>query len=93
MRLEFGEVKNKFLLKFIDGGINLNGKSEFSPIEEVFDYEQEMLKKVWETRKQLSEERWILKTKEESPTTIQTSFITLKTLGMIDGEVSLESYN
>ena len=65
LRLEFGEVKNKFLLKFIDGEINLKGKSEFSPIESVYEDEQEMLKKVWETRKQLSEERWILKTKEE----------------------------
>ena len=37
LRLEFGEVKNKFLLKFIDGEINLKGRSEFSPIEEVFD--------------------------------------------------------
>ena len=67
LRLEFGEVKNKFLLKFIDGEINLKGKSEFSPIESVYEDEQEMLKKVCETRKQLSEETWILKTKEESP--------------------------
>jgi hypothetical protein len=93
LRLEFGEVKTKFLLKLIDGEINLKGKSEFSPIESVYDYEQEMLKKVWETRKKLSEERWILKTEEESPKTTQTSFITLKTLGMIDGEVSLEYDN
>jgi hypothetical protein len=56
----------------------------------VFDNEQEMLKKVWETRKQLSEERWILKTKEDSPKTTQPSFITLKT---IDGELSLEYDN
>jgi hypothetical protein len=49
-----------------------------------------MLKKVWETRKQLSEERWILKTKEESPTSKQTSFITLKT---IDGDLSMEFDN
>ena len=90
LRLEFGEVKNKFLLKFIDGEINLKGKSEFSPIEEVFDEEQGMLKKVWETRKQLSEERWIIKTKEDSPKTTQPSFITLKT---IDGELSLEYDN
>ena len=90
LRLEFGEVKNNFLLKFIDGEINLNGKSEFFPIEEVFDYEQEMLKKVWETRKQLSEERWILKTKEDSPKTTQPSFITLKT---INGDLSMEYDN
>ena len=80
LRIEFGECKDKFLLKFIDGETNLKGKSEFSPIESVYEDEQEMLKKVWETRKQLSEERWILKTKEESPQTTQTSFITLSHL-------------
>ena len=90
LRLEFGEVKSKCLLKLIDGGINVKGKSEFSPIESVYEDEQEMLKKVWETRKQLSEERWILKTKEESPTTNQKSFITLKT---IDGDLSMEYDN
>jgi hypothetical protein len=77
-------------LKFIDGETNLKGKSEFSPIESVYEDEQEMLKKVWEIRKQLSEERWILKTKEESPTSKQTTFITLKT---IDGDLSMEFDN
>ena len=90
LRLEFGEVNNKFLLKFIDGEINLKDKSEFSPIEKVYDDEQEMLKNVWETRKQLSDERWIMRTKEESPTTKQTSFITLKTR---NGDLSMEFDN
>ena len=90
LRLEFGEVNDKFLLKFIDGEINLKGKSEFSPIEKVYDDEQGMLKNVWETRKQLSDERWILRTKEESPTSKQTSFITLKTN---NGDLSLEFDN
>ena len=90
LRLEFGEVNNKFLLKFIDGEINLKEKSEFSPIEKVYDDQQEMLKNVWETRKQLSDERWIMRTKEESPTTKQTSFITLKT---INGDLSMEFDN
>tara|TARA_X000000368_G_scaffold405509_1_gene382697 strand:- start:560 stop:880 length:321 start_codon:yes stop_codon:yes gene_type:complete len=90
LRLEFGEVNDKFLLKFIDGEINLKGKSEFSPIEKVYDDEQEMLKNVWETRKQLSDERWIMRTKEESPTTKQTSFITLKTM---NGDLSMEFDN
>ena len=86
LRLEFGEVNNKFLLKFIDGEINLKDKSEFSPIEKVYDDEQEMLKNVWETRKKLSDERWIMRTKEESPTTKQTSFIILKTM---NGDLSM----
>ena len=90
LRLEFGEVNNKFLLKFIDGEINLKDKSEFSPIEKVYDDEQEMLKNVWETRKQLSDERWIMRTKEESPTTKQTSFIRLKTM---NGDLSMEFEN
>ena len=90
LRLEFGEVNNKFLLKFIDGEINLKDKSEFSPIEKVYDDEQEMLKNVWETRKQLSDERWIMRTKEESHTTKQTSFITLKTM---NGDLSMEFDN
>ena len=90
LRLEFGEVNNKFLLKFIDGEINLKDKSEFSPIEKVYDDEQEMLKNVWETRKQLSDERWIMRTKEESPTTKQTSFITLNTM---NGDLSMEFDN
>ena len=90
LRLEFGEVNNKFLLKFIDGEINLKDKSEFYPIEKVYDDEQEMLKNVWETRKQLSDERWIMRTKEESPTTKQTSFITLKTM---NGDLSMEFDN
>ena len=49
-----------------------------------------MLKTEWETRKRLSEERWICETKEDSPQINQTSFFTLKTL---DGELSLEFDN
>ena len=49
-----------------------------------------MLKEIWDTRKRLSEERWTLETKEESPTTHQTSFITLKT---IDADLSMEYDN
>ena len=58
LRLEFGEIKNNFPLRITEGEITRNkGKTEFPPIEEVFDEEQEMLKKVWEMRKQLSEEK------------------------------------
>ena len=63
LRLEFGEVKNKFLLRFIEGEINPEGKSESYPHETFYDYEQEMLKKVLKLREQLSEERWMLKTR------------------------------
>ena len=56
----------------------------------MFDNDQVMLKEVWELRKRLSEDRWALETKEESPTSNQTSFITLKT---IDGDLSMEYDN
>jgi len=90
LRLEFGKVKNKFLLRLIDGEINIKGKSEFSPIEEVFNEEQEMLKNVWELRKQLSEEKWKLQNEEESPKIKQPSFISSKTM---NGDLSIEFDN
>ena len=66
LRLEFGEVKNKFLLRFIEGEINPEGKSESYPHETFYNYEQEMLKKVLKLREQLSEERWMLKTRGQN---------------------------
>ena len=93
VRLEYGQLGEKYVLKTFEGEENPNGlflhKSIF-PREEVFDDDQVMLKEVWELRKRLSEDRWTLETKEESPTTHQTSFITLKT---IDGDLSMEYDN
>ena len=66
MRLESGEVKNKFLLRFIEGEINPELKSESYPVETFYDDEQEMLKKVLKLREQLSEERWMLKTRGQN---------------------------
>ena len=56
----------------------------------MFGNDQVMLNEVWETRKRLSEDKWTLETKEESPTTKQTSFITLKA---IDDDLSMEYDN
>jgi hypothetical protein len=93
VRLEYGQLGEKYVLKTFEGEENPNGlflhKSIF-PREEVFDNDQVMLKEVWELRKRLSEDRWTLETKEESPTTHQTSFITLKT---IEGDLSMEYDN
>ena len=93
LRLEYGQLGEKYVLKTFEGEENPNGlflhKSIF-PREEVFEDDQVMLKEVWELRKRLSEDRWTLETKEDSPTTQQTSFITLKT---IDGDLSMEYDN
>ena len=84
IRLEYGQVKKKFILSTYDGEIKGRGESEGSPSEEVFEDEQEMLKKVYETKKGLMEGRWIVKNKESisQPTFLRTE--------IIDGKVSFE---
>ena len=85
IRLEYGQVKKKFILRTYDGEINGRSESEGSPKEEVFDDEKELLKKVYETKKGLLEGRWIVQNKESIS---QPSFISTN---VIDGEVSVES--
>ena len=84
VRLEYGQVKKKFIVRTFDGEINGRGESEGSPKEEVFEYEQEMLKKVYETKKGLMEGRWIVQNKQSisQPTFLRTE--------IIDGKVSFE---
>ena len=87
VRLEYGQVKKKFIVRTFDGEINGRGESEGSPSEEVFENEQEMLKKVYEIKKGMMEGRWIVQNKQSIS---QPSF--LKT-DVIDGEVSVEFDN
>ena len=84
IRLEYGQVKKVFILRAFDGGINGRRVSEGSPREEVFEDEQELLKKVHKTKKGLLEGRWIVKNKESisQPTFLRTE--------IIDGKVSFE---
>ena len=84
VRLEYGQVKKVFVLRTYAGRINGKGASEGSPSEEVFKNEQEMLKKVDDTKKGMMEGRWIVQNKQSIS---QQSF--LKT-DVIDGEVSVE---
>ena len=84
IRLEYGQVKKVFILRTFEGEINGRGTSESPPKEEVFEDEQELLKKVYETKKGLMEGRWIVKNKESisQPTFLRTE--------IIDGKVSFE---
>ena len=84
IRLEYGQVKKVFILRTFDGEINGRGTSEGSPKEQVFTDEQELLKKVYETKKGLLEGRWIVQNKESIS---QPSFISTN---VMDGEVSVE---
>ena len=84
VRLEYGQVKKKFIVRTYVGGINGKGTSEDSPKEEVFDGEQEMLKRVHDIKTGLMESRWIIQDKESIS---QPSFLKTE---IIDGEISFE---
>ena len=84
VRLEYGQVKKKFIIKTFDGEINFRRTSEDSPKEEVFDDEQEMLKRVYEIKKGLMESRWVIQDKESIS---QPSFLKTE---IIDGTISFE---
>ena len=85
VRLEYGQVKKKFVLRTFEGNINRRKVSEEgSPKEEVFEDEQELLKKVHETKKGLLEGRWIVKNKQSFS---QPSFLKTE---IIDGKVGFE---
>ena len=84
VRLEYGEVKKKFIVRTFDGEIIGRRTSEDSPKEEVFDDEQEMLKRVYEIKKGLMESRWVIQNKESisHPSFLKTE--------IIDGAISFE---
>ena len=84
IRLEYGQVKKVFILRTFEGEINGRGTSESSPKEEVFDDEQEMLKKVYETKSGLLEGRWIVQNKQSIS---QPSFLKTE---IINGAISFE---
>ena len=84
VRLEYGQVKKVFILRTYDGEINGRRTAEDSPKEEVFEDEQEMLKKVYETKKGLMEGRWVIQNKESIS---QPSFLKTE---IVDGAISFE---
>ena len=84
IRLEYGQVKKVFISRTFEGEINGRGESESPPKEEVFEDEQELLKKVYETKSGLLEGRWIVQNKQSIS---QPSFISTN---VVDGEVSVE---
>ena len=84
VRLEYGQVKKKFIVRTFDGEIIGRRTSEDSQKEEVFEDEQEMLKRVYEIKKGLMESRWVIQDKESIS---QPSFLKTE---IIDGAISFE---
>ena len=87
VRLEYGQVNKVFILRTFEGRIKGKGESESPPKEEVFEDEQGLLKKVYETKSGLLEGRWIVQNKQSIS---QPSFISTN---IVDGEVSVEFDN
>ena len=73
-----------FILRTFKGEIKGRGESGSPPEEEVFEDEQELLNKVYETKSGLLEGRWIVQNKQSIS---QPSFISTN---VMDGEVSVE---
>ena len=84
VRLKYGQVKKKFIVRTYDGEINGRGTSKDSPKEEVFEGEQEMLKRVHEIKKELMESGGVIQDKESIS---QPSFLKTE---IIDGAISFE---
>jgi len=84
VRLEYGQVKKKFIVRTFDGEIIGRRTTEDSPKKEVFDDEQEMLDRVNEIKKGLMESRWTIQDKESIS---QPSFLKTE---IIDDAISFE---
>ena len=84
VRLEYGQVKKKSIVRTFNGEINGRRTSEDFPREEVFDNEREMLKRVYEIKKGLMESRWVIQDKDSIS---QPSFLKTE---IIDGAISFE---
>ena len=84
VRLKYGQVKKKFIVRTFDGEIIGRRTSEDSPKEEEFEGENEMLKRVYEIKKELMESRGVIQDKESIS---QPSFHKTE---IIDGAISFE---
>ena len=84
VRLEYGQVRKNFIIRTFDGEITGRRTSEDAPNEQVFDDEQEMLKRGYEIKKGLMESRWVIQDKDSIS---QPSFLKTE---IIDGAISFE---
>ena len=84
IRIEYGQVAKKFVLRTFEGNIIGRRVSEDSPKEEVFDDEEELFKMLYKTKKGLLKGGWILKNKHSIS---QPSFLKSE---IVDGKISFE---
>ena len=72
LRIEYGQLGLKFVLRMFEGQIDRRGEREGLPKEILFEGEQELLKKIHEIKKELSETEW---SEREPPKVTQPSFL------------------
>ena len=81
------KLRRSLCSRTYDREINGKGESESPPKEEVYEDEQGLFKKVYETKSGLLEGRWIVQNKQSIS---QPSFVSTN---VMDGEVSVEFDN
>ena len=71
--MEYGQLGKKYVLRTFEGEINWEGEKEDLPKEEMFEKEQELLKKVYDWKNvlvggswSLGKDLWIFQGKKQS---------------------------
>ena len=72
LRIEYGQLCLKFVLRMFDGQIDRMGERENLPKEILFESEQELLKKIHHIKKELKESEW---SESPPPKVTQPSFL------------------
>ena len=72
MRLVYGQHGLKYVLRMFEGQIDRRGEREGLPKEILFEGEKELLKKINDIKKELSETEW---SENEPPKVTQPSFL------------------
>ena len=72
LRIEYGQLGLKFVLRMFEGQIDRRGERENLPKEILFEGEQELLEKIHDIKKELKETEW---SESEPPKITQPSFL------------------
>ena len=72
LRVHYGLEGMKYIIQIYAGEINGHGEKEGLPTEYQYEFEQEMLKHVYDLKKEMREKGWM---KRDSPEVSQTSFL------------------
>ena len=72
LRIEYGQLGLKFVLRMFEGQIDRRGEREGLPKEILFEGEQELLKRIHEIKNELKESEW---SESPPPKITQPSFL------------------